>query len=234
MANRAQRVIFALAAALACGCVTATSGAQSRHAHRQALPRNSTAAPVPAKGRLGIDLFEAVMRRDAAGVQALLKRGADPNARNSLYWTPLMSAATTGQPDIMELLLRAGADKEASSPYGTPLLFAADPRCAHVLLSHGVDTHVARPDGITPLMLAAWFDQPGLAREFLRRKADPNAKDNDGETALSFAARAGNTDVGHELLNAGAKVDVADNRGWTALMHAAAAGHSDFVAILLK
>src|SRR5688572_17577426 len=54
-----------------------------------ALARKSTEPLVPAHGKLGQDLFMAVGPGDLAGVQSLLKRGADPNAQNALGLTPL-------------------------------------------------------------------------------------------------------------------------------------------------
>src|SRR5437016_9407840 len=91
-----------------------------------ALARSSTEAPVPSRGKLGQDLFLAVAHRDLAGVKALLKRGADPNARNGLEFAPLYIAAASGQPEVMAALLQAGAKLQASSPYGTALSVAAE------------------------------------------------------------------------------------------------------------
>src|SRR6266498_2675394 len=90
-----------------------------------ALARSSTQAPVPSRGKLGQDLFLAINRGDLAGVKSLLKRGADPNARNGLEFTPLYLAAASGQTEVAEALLQAGAKLEATSPYGTALTFAA-------------------------------------------------------------------------------------------------------------
>jgi ankyrin repeat protein len=201
------------------------------------LARTSTEPPVPPRGRLGQDLFLAVAHRDLAGVNVLLKRGADPNARNGLEFTPLFMAAASGQPQVMAALLQAGAKLEASSPYGTALSFAAEGGSVpslKFLLARGANIHRVRADGITVLMLVARAGDPEITGELLRRKAEVNAKDNDGATPLIFAAREGNEAVGRLLLAAGAAVDAADSHRRTPLMDAAVNGHAGFVRLLLE
>src|SRR5262249_18711877 len=83
------------------------------------LARKSIYSPVPARGKLGQELFLAVTERDLAGVQSLLKRGADPNSRDVLEVTPLDVAAAYGQTEVIEALLQAGAKLDAPSPAGT-------------------------------------------------------------------------------------------------------------------
>ncbi|HLV81307.1 MAG TPA: ankyrin repeat domain-containing protein [Chthonomonadaceae bacterium] len=200
------------------------------------VSRTSTDPPVAAQGKLGQDLFLAVMHGDLAGVKSLLKRGADPNARNGLLFTPLYLAAATGQTPGMEALLDAGAQLEATSPYGTPLTFAAMGGSApaiHLLVSRGANVNVARTDGLTPLILASRAGALDGIRELLQQGAQVNARDNDGATALTFAAREGNVEAARLLLSAGAPVDGADSHGWTPLTYAAVNGHSECVAFLL-
>jgi ankyrin repeat protein len=189
------------------------------------------------RGKLGPDLFLAITRGDLAGVQSLLARGADPNARDSLELTPLDWASLSGRVRVVETLLRAGAKLDSPPIYGTPLAFAAMAGSAPViklLLARGaaVDSH--RPDGTTVLMYAARNGDPEIIRELLRRKVDVNAKDGDGATALIYAARDGRVEVGRVLLTSGAIVDAVDSHRWTTLMNAAVNGHADFVRLLLE
>jgi ankyrin repeat protein len=203
---------------------------------KPATSRSSTDPPVPAQGKLGQDLFLTVGRGDLAGVRSLLKRGADPNARNGLQFTPLYIASATGQIEVMEALLHAGAKLEATSPYGTALTFAAmsgNAPAIKFLLSRGANVNVARVDGLTPLALASRAGVTEAVQDLLSRKADINAQDNDGATPLIFAAREGNQEVGNLLLASGARVDGADRHGWTPLMYAAVNGHAEFVQLLL-
>lgn len=183
------------------------------------------------------DLFLAIGQQDIAGVKALLARGADPNARNTIQMSALMIAAGTGNLEVVNTLLGAGADVNASSPFGTALTFAgfeSKPEMVRLLLQKGASLSTGRPDRITPLMLAARAGRSEIVRLLLARKADVNAADNHGSTALTYAVQAGKTEAARVLLEAGAKVDAADRTGWTPLMHAAVNGHGELAALLLK
>jgi len=58
-------------------------------------------------------------------VEALLKKGADVNARNSGGVTALMIAAANGRAELVELLVHAGADVQAQSERGDTALSIA-------------------------------------------------------------------------------------------------------------
>jgi ankyrin repeat protein len=55
-------------------------------------------------------LHNAVLEDNAEVVEILLSAEANPNVKTSEDWTPLMMAARGGDPAIVELLLRSGAD----------------------------------------------------------------------------------------------------------------------------
>lgn len=200
------------------------------------LARDSTQGPGASRGKLCNELFMAVTHGDLPGVRALLKQGADPNSRNGLDFMPLYLASASGQLDVMDALVKAGAKVDAPSTYGTALTFAAEggsvPAMKY-LLAHGAGIEAGRADHISLLMLTSRTGATEMVNELLRRKADVQARDNDGGTALSFAARDGQVGAGRLLLAAGAAVDAADSRGWTPLMYAAVNGHGDFVRLLL-
>src|SRR4051812_49326105 len=90
--------------------VVGTSLAVSSNFHLGAAQtRRSTDPPMPPRGKLGQDLFLAIDHRDAAGVQALLDKGADPNSTNGLGFVPLYIAAASHQDDVVHALIKAGA-----------------------------------------------------------------------------------------------------------------------------
>src|SRR5262249_44623274 len=125
----------------------------------------ANAAPAPVNGKLGAALFGAATKGDTAGVKRLLAQGADPNARNFLKIAPLMVGALLGDPEMERALLAAGAERDATSLFGTALTFAAESGNEPVmryLLHRGADVNAARPDGITVLMLAARADRPAV------------------------------------------------------------------------
>src|SRR5438128_747211 len=96
---------------------------------------------------LGPDLFMAAGKNDLAKVEALLKRGADPNARNFLSFTPLIFTAMCGHEAIAKTLLAHGAELEAKSPFGTALTFALEgnhPGMIRFLLARKANVAAAR------------------------------------------------------------------------------------------
>jgi uncharacterized protein len=70
------------------------------------------------KGQTDSGLRDAIARRDASSVRALLSEGADLSTVDDEGKTPLMLAAKTGAPEIVELLLRSGADPTAEDKLG--------------------------------------------------------------------------------------------------------------------
>jgi ankyrin repeat protein len=195
------------------------------------------AAPAAGSGKLGAALLGAASRGDTTAVKGLLARGADPNARNFLKITPLMTGAMLGDLEMVRALLGAGAELEATSLYGTALTFAAQSGNEPViryLLRKKASVNAHRPDGITVLMLAARADRAAVVRELLARQAPVNARDNNGATALIHAVRAGSIAATRVLLRHRAALEVADHQGWTPLMHAAVSGRTDIAALLLQ
>jgi ankyrin repeat protein len=63
-------------------------------------------------------LHAAVASQTAEAVALLLERGADPNARQQVGYTPLMGAASAGRQDLADLLLRHGADPSLKNDEG--------------------------------------------------------------------------------------------------------------------
>src|SRR5215475_13677411 len=119
----------------------------------------------------------AVLYADAATLEQLLKKGADPNARNDANATALMWAST--DLEKTRVLLAHGAEVNARSDYGrTPLMIAA-----------------GRP-GSAPIV-----------KLLLDRGANPNPTKNPAEPApLAQAALAGDAESMQLLLDRGADV----------------------------
>jgi ankyrin repeat protein len=131
----------------------------------------------------------AVLYSDAATVEQLLKKGADPNLRNDAKATALMWAATNLEKT--RILLAHGAEVNARSDDArTPLMIAAGhpggTPIIKLLLSHGADpnpTQNPRAEN-SPLILAALAADPESMQLLIDRGAD--VKDAGGP-ALSMA-----------------------------------------------
>jgi ankyrin repeat protein len=93
-------------------------------------------------------------------IRVLISEGADVNARSDVLGrTPLMyAAARYSNPEIVTLLIEAGADVNAKVNNGlTPLMLAAryttTPEIVTLLIQAGADVNTKDENGLTPL----WF-----------------------------------------------------------------------------
>lgn len=153
---------------------------------------------------VGQPLQVACFCGDLSTVRLLLDKGADVNAvnRSSSFRvensTALMTTATWGQAEIVELLLRRGADPNLQ------------------------DIH-----GRTALMIAAGFGWKACVVTLLRFRKQINMQDHEGITAAMYAARWGHLLALQELVDAGASIDVREKNGYTALDYARIGRHSE-------
>jgi ankyrin repeat protein len=95
------------------------------------------------------------------------------------------------------------------------------------LIRAGADVKAANRYGITPLYLACVNGNAAIIEKLLNGGADANAVSTEGETALMTASRTGNVDAVKVLLAHGADVNATESwHGETALMWAVAQKHA--------
>jgi hypothetical protein len=92
------------------------------------------------------------------------------------------------------------------------------------LLDAGADIEATTAFGDTPLMMAVAFWRTEALETLLARRAEVNGRDQRGETALMYAAKSNNRAMVERLLQAGADASLRDARGrsaadWAASMH---------------
>jgi uncharacterized protein len=125
----------------------------------------------------------------------------------ALHW-----AATSGNMEMVEMLLYAGANVRATTRLGgyTPLHVASQTGRAAVidaLARAGADVEVATSSGATPLMLAATSGSTDTVTRLLDRGAKIDAVDKaNEETAVMFAAALDRADVVRLLVERGANL----------------------------
>ena len=153
-----------------------------------------------AEPELGI--LEAAATGRADRVRELLAN--DPQARHERTpegFTTLGLAAFLGGPDVVAILLEAGADPDddADNPNHVRPVHAAaaarDRESLRLLLEAGADPNARQQAGFTPLHAAAHADEPELARLLLEHGADPTLKTDDGRDAARIAADDGSERV---------------------------------------
>jgi ankyrin repeat protein len=105
-------------------------------------------------------LFWAVANGKVKAAELLLKNGAEVNARNAFGGTPLLTAArNTDLPELMKLLIEAGANVNAMDSQGENALHKLawfgypqnNVQTARILLDAGADITVKNKQGKTPL-----------------------------------------------------------------------------------
>ena len=183
------------------------------------------------------EMKDAAMRGSLRGVQKLLAKGANVNARWLDGVTALLLAAGSGHIKIVKFLLDQGADANVGDKDNTtPLIVAAEQGHADIvqlLLEHGADVNHPHDKGVTPLYMASQKGYDAIVAMLLESGADVNARVEYGRTPLIVASWDGHVSVVQQLLDAGAKVDAQDDYGETAATVAAWHKHGSTVRVLL-
>jgi ankyrin repeat protein len=198
-------------------------------------------------------LHAAVLRSDAALVNALLAHGANPDSpltkgtpsrRYSQDYafnaalagaTPFWLAARYGDVEMMRLLAAAHAQTRFTMADGTTALMvaiAAGP-------GFGSGAGDRRERYLSPVDLAERVEGEDAvitldaARTAIELGADVNAVNAVGDTALHMAATQGYTAVVRLLLDQGVQVNATNRAGDTALHNAAAKGRDEVIQVLV-
>ncbi|MGC4044804.1 MAG: ankyrin repeat domain-containing protein [Armatimonas sp.] len=125
-------------------------------------------------------LHWAVQHDDPALVESLLRAGANPEPRSRIGGlTPLILAASSAQPPVVQALLWYGADPNTATENGlTPLMSAAgggNTRAVSILLQVGADLRSTEDIyGQNALHFAAAKNRANAIRALLNTGADPN------------------------------------------------------------
>jgi ankyrin repeat protein len=163
-------------------------------------------------------------------VRLLLAAGAAANTNDGgrpRLCSALRGAVETGQPDVTELLLDAGADPDLGQPVAEAVAHG-DHRALRLLLGHG-----ARIAGTWALGAAVFHDDP-VALRLLLDTLEARGEDAAGPASqhLVEAAAAASPPLVDALLNAGADPQAADDQGISAFRTAVRAGRNETAARL--
>ncbi|XP_023834648.1 ankyrin repeat domain-containing protein 39 isoform X2 [Salvelinus sp. IW2-2015] len=110
-------------------------------------------------------IWSAAMDGDLERVKSLLKKGTDPNLRDSANYTALHYASRSGHKSVCKFLLESGACANPQTPGGaTPLhrsAYCGQLDVVQLLLHHGADPQLCDGDGSSPLhkvwSLSSWL-----------------------------------------------------------------------------
>jgi uncharacterized protein len=171
----------------------------------------------------------ASVNGSAAMVERLLKAGANPNAGRE---SPVLSAARSGNVDVMTLLLANGGDANAKEPVRgqTALMWAAAEKHAdvvRVLIDHGADVTAKT----VPVRTAGGGRGGGIGG--LGGGMGGGSNGANGFTPLLFAVRAGDLASVRLLAGAGANVNDTSADNMSALVLATVRAKVDIALFLL-
>lgn len=182
-------------------------------------------------------LLDAIEKQEVGNVERLLASGANAKiVPKGASHFPIEAAARGGNPEIVQMLLAAGAHPDSAQGDRTPLWLAManGHEEAAVLL---VDAK-ARIDGpqemdMAPLYFAVMQDYTDLVTKMIAFGADVDAPGPNG-TPLHEAAENGNSALTRLLIANGASPNRGNDLGETPAFLAAVGGHWEVAEILLS
>ena len=132
-------------------------------------------------------LIAAAKSGDTKAMETALAGGVDVNSRDAHGITPLMHAARGDRPKI-------------ANPPPTD-----HPEVVEMLIKHGAEVNAKTDSGFVALFWAARYGHEQVAKVLIDNGADVSAKDKDGVTALKWATTNKQAAVIELLRVAGAK-----------------------------
>ncbi|XP_061752380.1 kinase D-interacting substrate of 220 kDa B-like isoform X2 [Nerophis ophidion] len=182
-------------------------------------------------------LFSYVEEENLAAIKAHLDKFKDVDSRSDNGQTPLMVAAEQGNLEIVQELIRRGANVNCDDVDCWTALVSASKE-GHIqvvkeLLDNDANKEHRDMGGWTSLMWAAYKGRTDVAQMLLDEGANPNITGQYSVYPIIWAAGRGHAEIVQLLLQHGAKVNCSDKYGTTPLIWAARKGHYDSVMHLL-
>ena len=166
-------------------------------------------------------------------------KDVDVNHADTSGFAALHYAVQQNHPDVMQVLIDAGADIEAMEEKGRSPLHVAclsgSLAVVKMLLKAGAGVCVLSNGGSTCLHFAAHHGHTEIVRYLVDLpEVDVNHQGMNDQSALHYAARQRHPDVVEVLIDAGADIEAQDNDGYSPLFLPSISGGVDTVKVLLR
>ncbi|XP_075219263.1 uncharacterized protein LOC142323473 isoform X2 [Lycorma delicatula] len=199
----------------------------------------TTSTPLPKKSYDAENLNESLkviqlleqlrllsIRGNLEGVKSAIEQGISVNQTLKGGWSPLLFACSMGHPDVVEYLLKVGADPDFHKERFTALMAACAStrenedklvKCVDLLVKYNADVNATERHHISALMFAAKEGHAKIVSKLVNCNCTLNLQDGQGWTALFWAVNQGKAKVVEILIRAGASADIKDRRSQTAV-----------------
>ncbi|XP_013885441.1 kinase D-interacting substrate of 220 kDa B [Austrofundulus limnaeus] len=184
------------------------------------------------------NLFSYVEEENLAALKTHLDRFKEVDGRSDNGQTPLMLAAEQGSLEIVQELIRRGANVNLDDvDCWSALISAAKEGHVEVvreLLENSAYIEHRDMGGWTALMWASYKGRVEVTKLLLEEGGNPNTTGQYSVYPIIWAAGRGHSEIVKLLLHHGAKVNCSDKYGTTPLIWAARKGHYDCLMHLLE
>ncbi|EHA99174.1 Myosin-XVI [Heterocephalus glaber] len=166
--------------------------------------------------------------------EVLIDKGVNVNHQDEDFWTPMHIACACDNPDIVLLLVLAGANVFLQDVNGNiPLDYAVEGTESSSILLAYLDENGVDLTSLHQLKLQRPMSMLADVERFLSSGGNVNEKNEEGVTLLHMACASGYKEVASLILAHGGDLDVADDQHWTPLHLAAKYGQTNLVKLLL-
>ncbi|XP_064349051.1 unconventional myosin-XVI [Camelus dromedarius] len=226
--GRSQKVRFNLADMM--------QDAVIHHDDKEALRLLKEGADPHAPVSSGGSLLHLCARYDNVFIaEILIDRGVNVNHQDEDFWTPMHVACACDNPDVVLLLVLAGANVLLQDVNGNiPLDYASEGTESSSILLTYLDENGVDLTSLRQMKLQRPMSMLTDVKHFLSCGGNVNEKNDDGVTLLHMACASGYKEVVSLLLEHGGDLNIVDNQYWTPLHLAAKYGQTNLVKLLLR
>ncbi|XP_048577664.1 transient receptor potential cation channel subfamily A member 1 homolog [Nematostella vectensis] len=195
----------------------------------------------------GTALHSACTEGATEVAHALIKAGADIQAKDYEYMTPFHFACMEGHLETASLLLEAAEKIGGEGEVGLMLsnrnrekeaalhcaIDGGHKRAVKLCIDKGADVMAARSNNTQPLHLAAVSGNVEIGKMLVEKGANIEGREANQETPLHRAACFNRIKFVEYLLDIGANIECKDKDNFTPLLSASSSGHTASIQLLM-